>query len=342
MVYLLRTDFLNSFNIVRAVWASCHRNEFGEVNIDNFVINSVSVRGEFYPVFFTTLCSHERFCYLVRREYRGSCTEFGTHICDSCSFGDCKSFYTLSAVFDNFADTALNGHDTKNFKDNVFSGNPSLKFTCKIYTNHFRHGNIVSTAAHSNSNIKTACTDSKHTDTTACWSVAIRAYESFAGLAKSFKMYLMADTVAGTGEVNAMLFADGLNKSVVISIFKACLESVVVDVGNAFFSFDSRHADSLKFEVSHSTCSVLCQSLVDFKTDFRANGHITAEQVRFNNFLSDSVAHNKNPPLKEIQYYYPSKWEFCQSFYSRKNEVSQRYSADTVIIEELFDRKFVL
>ena len=73
-----------------------------------------------------------------------------------------------------------------------------------------------------------------------------------------------------------MFFADGLDKSVVIGIFKACLESIVVDVGNAFFGFDSGNTDSLKFKISHGTCSVLSESLVDFKTDFGANGHFAA------------------------------------------------------------------
>ena len=52
-------------------------------------------------------------------------------------------------------------------------------------------------------------------------SVAVRAYKGHTGNAEALKMNLMADTVTGTGESDAVLFSYGLDISVVICIFKA-------------------------------------------------------------------------------------------------------------------------
>ena len=119
-------DFLNSLYVIGTVRTSRHGNELGKVDIDNFVINSVRVGGEFDPVLFTSLSRHERFCDFVGGEYGSGCTEFRTHVGDSRSFGDSEGFHAVTAVFDNFADTALDGHNAENFKDNIFSGNPRL------------------------------------------------------------------------------------------------------------------------------------------------------------------------------------------------------------------------
>lgn len=48
----------------------------------------------------------------------------------------------------------------------------------------------------------------------------------------------MADAVAGAGEVNAVLFGDGADKTVVVGVFKAGLKGIVVDIGDAFLGFD--------------------------------------------------------------------------------------------------------
>ena len=51
--------------------------------------------------------------------------------------------------------------------------------------------------------------------------MAVGTDEGLAGSAESFKMNLVADTVAGTGEVNAVLLGNGADEAVVVRIFKA-------------------------------------------------------------------------------------------------------------------------
>ena len=60
--------------------------------------------------------------------------------------------------------------------------------------------------------------------------MAVGADKSLAGNAKAFKVYLMANAVAGTAEVDAVLFCNRANKAVVVCVFKSVLESVVVNI----------------------------------------------------------------------------------------------------------------
>ena len=60
--------------------------------------------------------------------------------------------------------------------------------------------------------------------------MAVRADQGFARDAEPLQMYLMADAVAGAGEIQAVLFAHRLDIPVIVGVFKAGLKCVVVDV----------------------------------------------------------------------------------------------------------------
>ena len=100
-------------------------------------------------------------------------------------------------------------------------------------------------------------------------------------------MHLMADAVARFGEIDTVFFGNGLDIFVVIGVFKACLQCVVVNICNRFFCFNSGNANGFKLQISHSTCGILCQGLVNFDGDFLAGNHFSADQMRFNQFFSD-------------------------------------------------------
>ena len=184
--------------------ASSHRSKRAKVNINYFVILCILVRKDFSPIIFTSLRFEESKGNFVRWENRSCSAKFGTHISNGCSFRNRKCFNTLSAVFNNLAYATFNAHNSKNFKDNIFSRNPWLKIAGKINSCHLRHRNIVCTAAHSNSNIKSSGTHSKHTDTAARRCMAVRADKGFARNAKSFKVNLVANAVARSAEINTV------------------------------------------------------------------------------------------------------------------------------------------
>ena len=67
-----------------------------------------------------------------------------------------------------------------------------------------------------------------------------------------------------------------LDKAVVVGVFKAGLQGVVVDIGHGPLGFDTRNAHGLKLQISHRAGGVLRQGLVDSQSDFRSYGHLTA------------------------------------------------------------------
>ena len=155
--------------------ACSHRSERTKVNVDYFVILCVGIRQNLCPIFFSALCLKKCKCDFVRREDRGCCAKLCAHICDCCTLGNGKCFNTLAAVFDYFANAALNAHSSEHFKNDIFCRNPRLQIACEVDSRHLRHRDIICAAAHCNSNIKTACTHCKHADTAACRCVAVRA-----------------------------------------------------------------------------------------------------------------------------------------------------------------------
>ena len=105
-------------------------------------------------------------------------------------------------------------------------------------------------------------------------------------------MDLMADAVARTGETDAMLFGYGLDITVVVGIFKACLQGVVVDISNGKLSLDTFRAHCFKLKVCHRTCGILCESLIDAKSDLGTRDHFARNKVIFDDFLCNGVSHD--------------------------------------------------
>ena len=122
--------------------------------------------------------------------------------------------------------------------------------------------------------------------------MAVRADQSLSRNAETLQMYLMADTVAGTGKINAVLLCDAADKAVVICIFKAILEGVVVDVRHAAFCTYTRNAHCLKFQICHCTGCVLCQGLVDSDSDFGTLYHFTFHQMCFQDLFRQGQSHS--------------------------------------------------
>ena len=234
------------------------RFDFIQSNGDFFVIDSVIVGFQFDPVFFTTLCFQECSCHFVTGEYGSGCTQFRAHVCDGCSLGNAQCFYTFTSVFHNFAYAAFYGQSAQHFQNHVFCSYPRAQFASQYYTANTGHCQIISTATHGNSYIQPTCADGKHTNTAAGRSMAVRAQQCFARFAETFQMYLMADAVARFGEINAVFFGYGLDVFVVVGVFEACLQCVVVNVCNRFFCFNSGNANGFKLQISHGTSGILC------------------------------------------------------------------------------------
>ena len=128
--------------------------------------------------------------------------------------------------------------------------------------------------------------------------MAVGADEGLAGDAEALQVDLVADAVAGAGEVQAVLLCHGLDVPVVVGVLKAGLQGVVVDVGHAALRPHPGDAHGLKLQVGHGARGVLGQRLVDAQGYLAAGGHVPADQMRSDDFLSNGqAAHFVFPPI---------------------------------------------
>ena len=268
------------------------RHQFTQINVQFFVINSVRICLLLAPDFASALCLQELLGHFVRRENRSGRTQLSTHVGDGGTFRNGQGLDTLAAVFDDLADTALYGHPAQHFQDNILCSHPRRQLAGQFYLYYLRTGDVVCTAAHCHCNVQAACTHRNHADAAAGRGVAVRADQGLSRNAETLQMYLVADTVAGTGEVDAVFLCNAADKTVVICIFKAVLECVVVDISHAALSAYTRYTHCLKFQICHCTGGILCQCLVDADSDFRTLYHFALYQMCFQDLFRQGQSHS--------------------------------------------------
>ena len=159
---------------------------------------------------------------------------------------------------------------------------------------------MILTATHSHGHIQAASAKGQHADAAAGGRVAVGADQGFTGNSKALQVDLMANAVAGPGVIDAMFFCYGLNVTVVIGVFKAALQCIMVNVGHTALCFYPWYAHGLKLQIGHGSRGVLGQSLVDAQADILAHIHLAADQMVRNDFLCDCLAHD-DPPCPRLK-----------------------------------------
>ena len=95
----------------------------------------------------------------------------------------------------------------------------------------------------------------------------------------------MADAVAWAAVGDAEVFGGTLDEEVVVKVFWAALQHIVVDIGNGAFSFYAVNAHGFQFQIGHRTSGILGEGLVDAETDFTARDHLTIGEVSSKDFF---------------------------------------------------------
>ena len=122
--------------------------------------------------------------------------------------------------------------------------------------------------------------------------MAVRADEGLARLTEPLQMHLVADAVAGAGEVDTVLAAHRLDVAVVVGVLKARLQGVVVDIGNRQLGAHAGDADGFKFKISHGSRGVLCQCLVNAKGNLVSGNHLALNKMLLYDFLCYCKSHD--------------------------------------------------
>ena len=201
----------------------CQRNQIVEIDRVFFIVNRVRIGCQRYIDLFASLCLEECTGHFVRRENRRGCTQLCTHVGDGRTLRNRQRCNARACVLDNFADAALDGHLTQYVQNNILCCNPGLQLTGQRDANHLRHRNVVCAAAHCDCDIQTACAECQHADTAAGWGVGVRTDQGLARCAEAFEVYLMADTVARLGVVDAVLLGHGADVLMVVRVLKTGL-----------------------------------------------------------------------------------------------------------------------
>ena len=278
-------------DIVRAVRAGDHGLQRVEVNVDNAVILRVRIARERDKVRRASLGREKRARHVVRREDGRRRAELGAHVRDRGALGHGQRRDARAAPLDDRTDATLDRQDAQQLEADVLGRDIGPQRAGEVDLEHLRHGDIVRAAAHGDRDVHAARAEGQHADAAAGGRVAIRADERLAGLAEALKVHLMADAVAGTREPDAVLCGHGLQIAVVVRVFKAGLQRVVVDVGHAQLGLYARDAHRLKLEIGHRAGRVLRERLVNAQGDLAAGGHVAVQQMCADDFLSQCLTH---------------------------------------------------
>ena len=278
-------------DVVRAVRAGDHGLQRVEIDVDNAIILCVRVARKGGEVRRAPLGREKRARHVVRREDGRRRAELGAHVRDRGAFGHGQRRDAGAAPLDDRADAALDRQDAQQLEADVLGRDIGLQRAGEVDLEHLRHGDVVRTAAHGDRDVHATGAEGQHADAAAGGRVAVGADERLARLAEALELHLVADAVARAGEPDAVLFGHGLEIAVVVRVFKAGLQRVVVDIGHAQFGPDARDAHRLKLQIGHRAGGILRERLVDAQGDLAAGCHVAVQQVGADDFLSKGLTH---------------------------------------------------
>ena len=109
-----------------------------------------------------------------------------------------------------------------------------------------------------------------------------------------------------------MLGGNGLDVAVVVGVFKAGLQGIVVNIGDRPFCFHPVNAHGFKFQIGHGAGGVLGQGLVNAQSHFRAGFHTAADQMGGNQLFCQCLSHGSALLLDDVCQIGPGVFHMAQ------------------------------
>ena len=206
------------------------RLELREVDLYDLVIRRVFVGNKLREIVGAALGREEFFRPFVGGEDARRDAELGAHVGDRRPLRYAKRFDARTEILNDAADVAFGRKDGEKLQNNVFGGYPFGQGVRELYADDFRPFNGEGFASHSESDVQTARADGEHAESTARRGVGVGAKERFPGLAKAFKVHLVANAVSGQRAFYAEPSGDRPQVEVVVHVVRAHLRRVVVDI----------------------------------------------------------------------------------------------------------------
>ena len=294
LVHMDGAGLCHGFHVVGHVRQRHHRHQRRQINLHRLVIRRIRVGGQRDKVRLAALRLQEAARHLVRGEHGRRRAQLRAHVGNGCTFGDGQCLNARPRVLHHLAHAALDGEAAQQLQNHVLGGHASAEPPREAHAYHAGAAEIIRAAAHGHRHVQPARADGDHAQRAAGGGVAVAAKQRFARLADAFQLHLMADAVARLAQIDAVLAGDACDIAVVVRVFKAGLEGVVIDVGHAAFGFDAFYIHGLKLQIGHGPGGILRERLVDADSDFAARLELAGYQMGGKNLLG--YVHAFGPP----------------------------------------------
>ena len=230
LINLLARQRSDGGNIPRGMRTGSHGLNLREVELHYLIIRCINIREQFSPVLFTPLRFQESTRGRVTGEDRGGHAKFSTHIGDRSAGRHTQCRHPGTAIFDHAIHIALCPIDGQHLERNILCRNTRHQFPGQLDKPHLGRDQIERTAPHGHSHINPAGANRYHADAAASRCMRVTPEKRRPWLAKTFQMKLMAYSVARSRKDDTVALCHALQVSMVIGIFKADLNRVMVHI----------------------------------------------------------------------------------------------------------------
>ena len=295
LIHLDFAAFLDSLHDVGHVGLGHQGLQGGKVDLDDLVVGGIRVGLEFRPVGLAALGLEERAGHVIRREDGGGRAQLRAHVGDGGALRDGQRGNALADVLHHLAHAALDSQPAQDLQDDILGRHAVLQLAGQLDAHDLGAAQIIRAAAHGHRHVQAARADGQHTDAAAGGGMGIAAQQGVSGHADALQLHLMADAVAGLGAPDAVLLRHGLDILVVVRVFEAGLQGVVVNIGDRLLGLHPIHAHGLELQIGHGAGGILGEGLVDADGNLRAGHEFAGQQVRGEDLLRQ--VHKGNPPV---------------------------------------------
>ena len=254
LIHLNGTHAFHRIHPVRHVGAGHQRLQGIQVNFQRFVISSVCIRGKGCEILLPSLSTEELPGHFIAGEHRSGCAQLCAHVGDGSTLRHGQGCNALACVLHHLTHAALYRQAAQHFQNNILCRYARLQLPRQVHIHHLGASHVISTATHGHSHVQSACADGDHADAAASRGMAVRAQQGHAWHAEPLQIHLMANTVAGLGAPNAVLAGHGLDVHMVVGIFKAGLQGIVINISHRLFRAHTFHAQGFELQVGHGAC----------------------------------------------------------------------------------------